>query len=310
MLWFLLWSSQQLRLKAAACTLATALHRQADCSCLQLLVIAPSLICCIGRAGRNSVGQLGVGGTADVHEPSTLQVLDLIHCSCVSLLVALNITYTWLVQGFAVFVRGVLQVVRQWAAISFGEGHAAGVSGEGEVFTWGKNDLGQVGQNVGHDKNVPTKMEILKGWDVRALACGAHHTVALTPEDVISWGANSEGQCGQGERAETLWVKPRSIKPLQGMYVSQVVCGKYHTLCVTATSQVRNVHLSICDRASCMLILTPSVSMCMWMRLLAVLLLHASYLFWANLLFQKARKADVVVYMCNSLSRRQRRAAA
>ncbi len=131
-----------------------------------------------------------------------------------------------------------LQVVRQWAAISFGEGHAAGVSGEGEVFTWGKNDLGQIGQNVGHDKDVPTKMEILKGWDVRALACGAHHTVALTPEDVISWGANSEGQCGQGERAETLWVKPRSIKPLQGMYVSQVVCGKYHTLCVTATSQV------------------------------------------------------------------------
>lgn len=130
------------------------------------------------------------------------------------------------------------QVVRQWAAISFGEGHAAGVSGQGEVFTWGRNDLGQVGQNVGHDKDVPTKMEILKGWDVRALACGAHHTVALTPEDVISWGANSEGQCGQGERAETLWVKPRSIKPLQGQSVSQVVCGKYHTLCVTATSQV------------------------------------------------------------------------
>lgn len=61
-----------------------------------------------------------------------------------------------------------------------------------------------------------------------------------TAEDVISWGANAEGQCGQGERAETLWVKPRSIKPLQGMYVSQVVCGKYHTMCVTATSQVRH----------------------------------------------------------------------
>lgn len=139
-------------------------------------------------------------------------------------------------------------MVRQWAAISFGEGHAAGVSGEGEVFTWGKNDLGQVGQNVGHDKDVPTKMEILKGWDVRALACGAHHTVALTPEDVISWGANSEGQCGQGERAETLWVKPRSIKPLQGMYVSQVVCGKYHTLCVTATSQVQLSTKSACTK--------------------------------------------------------------
>ena len=65
------------------------------------------------------------------------------------------------------------------------------------------------------------------------------HTVAITPEDVISWGANNVGQCGQGERSETTWVKPRSLKPLQGLYVSQVVCGRTHTLCVTATSQVR-----------------------------------------------------------------------
>lgn len=40
------------------------------------------------NAGRNSVGQLGVGGNADVHEPSTLQVqhMDWHHalyfCSC------------------------------------------------------------------------------------------------------------------------------------------------------------------------------------------------------------------------------------
>ena len=161
-----------------------------------------------------------------MHEPQTLQVRS--HSLADHVWQQHRVTHILLLS----------QVVRQWAAISFGEGHAAGVSGEGEVFTWGKNDLGQVGQNVGHDKDVPTKMEILKGWDVRALACGAHHTVALTPEDVISWGANSEGQCGQGERAETLWVKPRSIKPLQGQFVSQVVCGKYHTLCVTATSQV------------------------------------------------------------------------
>ena len=63
--------------------------------------------------------------------------------------------------------------------------------------------------------------------------------MAITPEDVISWGANNLGQCGQGERSETTWVKPRSLKPLQGLYVSQVVCGRHHTLCVTATSQVR-----------------------------------------------------------------------
>lgn len=63
--------------------------------------------------------------------------------------------------------------------------------------------------------------------------------MALTPDDVITWGENGDGQCGQGERAERGCVKPRSIKPLQGLHVTQVVCGRFHTLCVTATSQAR-----------------------------------------------------------------------
>ena len=72
-----------------------------------------------------------------------------------------------------------------------------------------------------------------------AAARSAEHTVALTPDDVITWGENGDGQCGQGERAERGAVKPRSIKPLQGLHVTQVVCGRFHTLCVTATSQAR-----------------------------------------------------------------------
>lgn len=77
----------------------------------------------------------------------------------------------------------------------------------------------------------------------------AEHTIAITPEDVISWGANDRGQCGQGERSETDWVKPRSLKPLQQADVSQVVCGRTHTLCVTTTSMVsqkKNVSV-ICE---------------------------------------------------------------
>jgi len=62
--------------------------------------------------------------------------------------------------------------------------------------------------------------------------------VAITPGDVITWGRNDEGQTGQGERAERDWTKPRSLKPLHGAHVVQVVCGTRHTLCVTATSAV------------------------------------------------------------------------
>lgn len=72
-----------------------------------------------------------------------------------------------------------LQVVRRWAAISIGEGHSAGVSGEGECYTWGQNEHGQLGWAAGEAKDVPMKMDILRGWDVRAIACGYLSTISM-----------------------------------------------------------------------------------------------------------------------------------
>jgi len=46
--------------------------------------------------------------------------------------------------------------------------------------------------------------------------------VAITPEDVITWGSNEYGQCGHGDKAELNWVKPRSIKMLHEQMVTQV----------------------------------------------------------------------------------------
>lgn len=130
---------------------------------------------------------------------------------------------------------------RRWKSISFGDGHAAGVGDGGEVYTWGCNDKGQLGGPGGPDAGswqIPRRMEVLYGWEVRGVACGSEHTVAITSTDVITWGSNEHGQCGHGERSERDWVKPRSLKALNGHLVAQVVCGRHHTLCVTATSVV------------------------------------------------------------------------
>lgn len=64
------------------------------------------------------------------------------------------------------------------------------------------------------------------------------HTVAAMADEVITWGGNGEGQCGQGERAEPDFVKPRSLRALRGVAVTQIACGACHTLVVTAASQV------------------------------------------------------------------------
>ena len=154
--------------------------------------------------GGNDHGQLGVGGTARQVDPTPLSSL-------------------------------------RWKAVSLGGKHSAGVGDGGEVYTWGVNDQGQLGAPGGPRAgqwDVPRRVELLYGWDVQGVACGDNHTVAITNHDVITWGANDTGQCGHGERAETDWVKPRSLKLLHGQMVTQVVCGANHTMCVTATSLV------------------------------------------------------------------------
>jgi len=61
---------------------------------------------------------------------------------------------------------------------------AAGVSTDAECYTWGCNELGQLGYTAGESKHVPTKMDILRGWDVKAIACGyAFHQLATTTWD-------------------------------------------------------------------------------------------------------------------------------
>lgn len=126
-------------------------------------------------------------------------------------------------------------VSQRWKAISLGGRHSAGVGDGGEVYTWGTNEQGQLGAPGGPKAgmwDVPRRVELLYGWDVQGVSCGDSHTVAITPHDVITWGSNEQGQCGHGERAETDWVKPRSLKLLHGQMVTQVVCGANHTLCV------------------------------------------------------------------------------
>jgi alpha-tubulin suppressor-like RCC1 family protein len=72
----------------------------------------------------------------------------------------------------------------------------------------------------------------------RSVSCGHEHTVAITSKDVLAWGSNEWGQLGLGDSAQDMCSRPYPIRHLHDMMVTQVVCGKYHTICVTAQSQV------------------------------------------------------------------------
>jgi alpha-tubulin suppressor-like RCC1 family protein len=68
---------------------------------------------------------------------------------------------------------------------------------DGTVWTWGRNDVGQLGDGTTIPKIVPRRIAGLDGvLEVRA---GAAHVLALRNDGTVwAWGANDQGQLGDG----------------------------------------------------------------------------------------------------------------
>ena len=80
--------------------------------------------------------------------------------------------------------------------------HTLALTSEGEVYSWGDNSFGQLGRSYSHvtrpeerDFSEASRIALLPR--VVSIACGHHHSMALTAEgDVYTWGSNQYGQLG------------------------------------------------------------------------------------------------------------------
>ncbi|NWX21733.1 HERC5 ligase, partial [Aegotheles bennettii] len=121
------------------------------------------------------------------------------------------------------------------AQIAAGGAHSTVVSLSGAVYSWGKNDFGQLGLGDTEDRNYPSYVGALEHWKTVFIACGADHTAVLSKaslkwEDglVCTFGAGGAGQLGHNSTQNEL--VPRVVAELWGARVSQVACGRQHTL--------------------------------------------------------------------------------
>ncbi|TRY88331.1 hypothetical protein DNTS_018819 [Danionella cerebrum] len=115
------------------------------------------------------------------------------------------------------------------AQISTGGDHSFALSFSGAVFGWGRNSAGQLGLNDEQDRAVPCHIKFLRSQKVVYISCGEEHTAALTKEGgLFTFGCGSKGQLGHDSiRNEPL---PRRVMELMGSEVSQIACGRNHTL--------------------------------------------------------------------------------
>ena len=83
-------------------------------------------------------------------------------------------------------------------AISAGYAHTCVILDGGDVFCWGKNNYGQLGDGTTSNRDTPTITASL-GTKAVAIAAGYDHTCAILDNGEVScWGRNQNGQLGDG----------------------------------------------------------------------------------------------------------------
>uniref|UniRef100_A0A8C9FKU9 HECT domain-containing protein n=1 Tax=Pavo cristatus TaxID=9049 RepID=A0A8C9FKU9_PAVCR len=115
------------------------------------------------------------------------------------------------------------------AQIAAGGAHSVVVSLSGAVYSWGKNNFGQLGLGHTKDRGRPAYVEALEHWKAVFISCGADHTAVLSKDGLVyTFGAGGAGQLGHNSTRNEL--TPRVVAELWGARVSQVACGRQHTL--------------------------------------------------------------------------------
>ncbi|GAA6107803.1 probable E3 ubiquitin-protein ligase HERC4 isoform X1 [Tachysurus ichikawai] len=140
-------------------------------------------------------------------------------------------------EGPCILTPQVIQSLQgiPFAQISAGGAHSFALTMSGAVFGWGQNKFGQLGLNDNNDRCFPTLLKTLRSQGVVYICCGENHTAVLTKEGgVFTFGAGGYGQLGHNSINHE--INPRKVFELMGNVVTQVACGRQHTLAFIPSS--------------------------------------------------------------------------
>nr|XP_016447123.1 PREDICTED: uncharacterized protein LOC107772149 isoform X2 [Nicotiana tabacum] len=125
-------------------------------------------------------------------------------------------------------------------ALSIGRSHASLVTKQGEVFCWGEGKNGRLGHKLDMNTARPKLVDSLNGVRVKSVTCGEYQTCALTfSGELYTWGDNSFGAELVGEKKKrSHWLPNRICGSLDGVKISYVACGEWHTAIVSTSGQL------------------------------------------------------------------------
>ena len=113
-----------------------------------------------------------------------------------------------------------------WNAIASGSYHTCGID-NGELFCWGRDNYGQVGNGSGSSSNVETPQKIGSSNTWSDIALGSYHTCGIDNGELFCWGVDFRGQIGNGSGSTSAIEAPQKIGS-SSMW-STIAAGDTHT---------------------------------------------------------------------------------
>ena len=121
--------------------------------------------------------------------------------------------------------------------IDLGKAHSCATTSSGELFCWGRNSFGQLGDGTINNRLSPTMATLPTGFSVMSVSAGGDHScVVFNGSQPACWGRNAQGQLGDGTLLGKL--EPRLISNTAWTGVSSITAGEEQTCAVTLVGEV------------------------------------------------------------------------
>ena len=200
--------------------------------------------------GSNSAGQLGNGNTVNSSTPLKVQLPAGVSATAAASGADFSLAvgtdgklYSWGDNGNGELgnnntTSSLLPVVVSLpagitaTAVSAGAEHSAALGSDGNIYDWGYNGFGQLGNGTKTDSDHPVKVVLPGGVKARAVAAGEFMTEAIGSDlNVYAWGDGQMGGLGDGKTVDEL--TPIQVN-VSG--VTAFAAGGLHSLVISAGS--------------------------------------------------------------------------
>lgn len=192
--------------------------------------------------GSNWAGQLGNGtqegsSSVPVRVPGVSDVLAIATRGNMTLAVtSQGRVFRWGTLDSAAILLPEEMQFENAIGISTGLDHAAIISRDGSIWTWGRNDGGKLGDGSNIASTTPVAVQGLLGAAV-AVSAGPYHNLALMSDNTVkSWGSNFLGALGDGTDLDRSTAV--AVNGLAGVAIREVAAGKGHSVALAEDGRV------------------------------------------------------------------------